>query len=120
MLYNRRGERNTSIMFDSSRTRPTHRESCPEGARVADSRRRGERQSRKTDGQDEAPQHHLGHPEGQHDPGAGPVLPQPGQAAGQRGGTQGTRAPADASAASAARQRVQRHRQWVMQQQQQQ
>lgn len=89
---------------------------------MPDSGRRSESQSCEADGQDEAPQDHLGHPESQHDPGAGPVLPQPGQAAGQRGGTEGTRA-ADAAAASAARQRVQRHCHWVMgrmQQQQQQ
>lgn len=99
-------------MFDSC-SGCTHGEACPEGTRVPDTGRRGESQSCETDGQDETPQDHLRDPQSQHDPGAGPVLPQAGQTAGQRRGAEGARA-ADAApttaaapaAASAARQRV--------------
>lgn len=65
----------------------------------------GERQSREAHRQDEAPQDHLRDPQRQHDPGPGPVLSEPGQAAGQRRGAEGSRA-ADAAAAG---QRAHRH-----------
>lgn len=75
---------------------------------MPDSGRRGESQSREADGQDETPQDHLRDSQSQHDPRPGPILPQPGQAAGQRRRAQGPRA-ADAAAAAAAGQRVHRH-----------
>lgn len=72
----------------------THRETSPEGAGVPDPGGGGEGQSCEADGQDEAPQDHLRDPQSQHDPSPGPVLPEPGQAAGQGGWRQGARGPA--------------------------
>lgn len=69
----------------------TYREAGPEGAGVADAGRGGERQRGEADGHDEAAEHHLRDPQGQHGPRAGAVLAQAGQAAGQRGGAEGAR-----------------------------
>lgn len=68
---------------------------------MPDSRRGSKSQSCEADSQNETPEHHLRHTERQHEASPGSELPEPGEAAGQRGRTQ--------RAASCSRHGVHRH-----------